>query len=628
MRMCTRGLLGRGGVASSRCFHSRGHVCSTLDSGKNVPHLPTKGVTPNQETSELNYANLYRRTMNLLKKYNNERQTTASTLPLMNRKRSNAVKDQQFDYSHPENDKMVTELIRLSVRSGDAKQMFSLCSRLEALQYTPTPEQISLIITVITEHSDYRYSAVVLLNLLRLIVENDMTVDEKTIHRIRWCLRSSQDVFIVEKGHELLLQHFSSKYPRLINDVVLMGDKIHSLIQGNEIELAYYSYRSVIRSIGANDMLFRTLPAQLLLNRVMAVLGASQEAMVICRDLLTARQTITIATWEALLSLSIYNKDYDTAYEVMQKIGDQQYGTIGNQLIEDILKLAGEFGDLEMVRIMLQERVRRGQLTLSPALAASVVDSFAATNNLENILAALETIFLLQPDLSDKDMPAVLEYIGTMSKDPDIAINIAMAYSDIRTPAFRTLVMNIILSAYFEHWSPSAAFFAYRKLVNTKKFTPDERTLEVLVESAVRIGNSKKLGHAIYRELVDEFNVTPTRHAMEGLVKLSTVGTKFDSALYFVAEMIRRQIPLREVITRSVRNAFSLYNDPRLDQLLTNPSEASKYTHFPDDDTVNAGYSRSSHRGYLNTRDDHLCKDFVEGWQKRHIKRRTTQIHV
>lgn len=157
-------------------------------------------------------------------------------------------------------------------------------------------------------------------------------------------------------------------------------------------------------------------------------------------------------------------------------------------------------------------------------------------------------------------------------------------------------------------------YYMYRKLEQTGKFIPDTETLQQLVFGAYRLGDAKKLSYLVYHECCVKYKVIPSRNTFETLIRIALTGKHYDTVFYFLSEMHKHRIPMREHVNRSIMKRFDNVSDSRYRELFPNVADSLKaYTEFVSDDTLESSISRGKYP-YNYQKDAKNSHDFIHGW--------------
>lgn len=589
-----------------------------------------------QDKNSANYHSGYAKISSLAKDYESKHESDSrTTVEVADIKDFESENEVGLSSRHGRNNLFNPSNLSQALKSYYGRNDFSnamrLSNKLAQANYIPSAENLEWIVKILVT-KDPAYCCPVLLNILKLVVDRNIDVRPSVIHAIKWQFRHSTDPFIMEASFHLFnrLRSAKRRYLMTLTNVNSAGDRIQILIRAERLEEAYTVYRQTIEAHGVSYDVLDKLPVHQLIQHLLMNVNEGAQVIEIFRELQSIQYKIRLDSWILLLQVCLSQCDGDGIRFAWENI-DKTH--VPSHLLLSLLQNSEEIDDNEMIErilIELSQRQLHGKsFQLTPSLAASLLDVQVRRDaDIIQVLHSLEVISGIQANIPFKETPILLEYLGTVDIDKDELFDKVVDYAKDKESAFRTLLMNALLMGYNNYWSPTAAFYMYRKFMKCEDvhFEPNIDTFETLVSAAFRLGNAKKLSFVIYREFVDERRVQPNRYVFETIIQSSLIGKGYESLFYFLYEMRKYKVSLRKNIHGFISKRFALMNDDRYRDLFPDVDKGLRdYAYFVTDNDLEqsvARYSSTSITPYSFFRDYNNSSDFIEGWRPSLIKSR------
>lgn len=487
-----------------------------------------------------------------------------------------------------------------------------LAKRLESAHWIPSAQQMDYLVSILADMDDFKSTGPCLLNMLKVVSDRRLKVSAHTIQRLTWEFRKCQDPFIRKAAHELLYENRRLPKYKELERSKSWCDLISGYLSTFEIDQAYATYMELKNRYGVSEKVpFNELAQKLLIQQ-----EAFVEAKEVCNDALAFGIDIPSKISLLMLDLANSHNHIDSLRFVWGLLTSQKrLSHIPDDMLTKTLQVAGEHGSMDLMEPIALEFASREMNDFPSVVAGSIVEGISTHSPIERILRVLETMHLLQPKLDVRDFPVLMEELASYNVNELYdRISGFCTKNDQLSPAFRTLAMNLALASLRTFRTPSSMYYMYRRLEQTGKFTPDAETLQQLVFGAYRLGDSKKLSYLIYHECCVKYQVTPSRQTFETLIRIALTGKFYDTVFYFLSEMHKYRIPMREHVNRSIMKRFDKRNDSRYRDLFPNVSESLKnHTHFVSDDVLESTISRGKYP-YNYQKDSKNAHDFIYGW--------------
>ncbi|KAA8916284.1 hypothetical protein TRICI_001566 [Trichomonascus ciferrii] len=506
----------------------------------------------------------------------------------------------------------VTENLKRYFHLRQFDKAMMLAKRLESAQWIPSAQQMDYLVSILADMDEIKSTGACLLNMLNVVSERKLKVSAHTIRRFAWEFRKCQDPFIRKAAHELLYENRQLIKYKELEESKYWCDLISGYLSTFEVDQAYAKYMELKNRYGVSEKVpFIELAQKLLIQQ-----EAFVEAKEVCNDALAFGIDIPSKISLLLLGLANSHSHIETLKFSWGLLTSQKrLSHVPDGMLTKTLQVAGEHGSMDLMEPIASEFASRGLNEFLPIVASSIVEGISTHSPIERILRTLETMHLLQPKLDTRDFPVLMEGLASYNVNElyDRVSAFCTKNSNQLLPGFLTLIMNLVLASLRTFRTPSSMFYMYRRLEQTG-FTPDTETLQQLVFGAYRLGDSKKLSYLIYHECCVKYQVTPSRQTFETLIRIALTGKRYDTVFYFLSEMHKYRVPMREHVNRSIMKRFDRRNDSRYRDLFPHVANSLKnYSHFVSDDALESSVSRGKYP-YNYQKDSKNAHDFIHGW--------------
>lgn len=538
------------------------------------------------------------------------------------------------------NHKLIHSTFLRLYQQNEFKLAMQLANRMCRLNIIPDNNTFSILAKILVKE-DIALVGPVLVNMMHTVVRRKIPVNDHFLDTISWSVRSAKDPlyprtinFLLEKWCEIFPGRWDPPQERRFSD------SIGFAMTNNQLEAACYSYYQARQ----NGVSIDRLPSDLLTQEMLMKSRDIEIPLKIVQDAESDGISLPDKYFYSFLQVAIDKRDYDVCKFACLRIRNSDSFVIPSGLLKPLIEICAPHGDVQLCTQLLKDFALLGHNRLPTSIAISLIDLLVHNEKfykdqddginkidldaLTNFLHNLSTIHDIHPNLS-------IRYMSTFSMKKFAAhfkgenlhnlIDETIKYCDNNkfNASLRTLVMNYILQAISVAQYPSLVFYTFFKFVDKdstlQDFSPNSDTFSCLLSSAYRIRNAKKLTYVIYKQMIDVYNIQPTRQHFELILKANLVGTELTSILYFLNQMHIANVNLRNNIHYLIYKNFHAVGDSRFEKLFrTNDlgNALSNYAYFPSDSTLRRGDVRGNNpKSYFHKTDLFNCSKFEDGWQ-------------
>lgn len=279
------------------------------------------------------------------------------------------------------------------------------------------------------------------------------------------------------------------------------------------------------------------------------------------------------ATWSKELELCLRNQDLKRVKTLWNARPTNPAFWISEPNALGLVELAGKSQDTELLESVLLGTRRELPLT-SGTVAASLECFLSKPFELLRVIEELES--LVAETVTITDLRIVAETL----------VSFTVIMQILQKPSISPMIGNLVLLGLYRKQTSQTVFHVFRFLVTQRKFVPNATTAQILANSAYRLGNSKLLMYEIWREMVLENRLTLDRKFYETAVMCQLVGSRFDSVQFFLAEMSRRQVPIRAHIQQLIYNKLERQGNTSLMMEILTPNLKARHTQFSHEEAA------------------------------------------